>query len=589
MIQPPVVYGNGAIAGYKYFNFDGAPAEGESTSLQLDLIPKGVDATIDVYMRTPEQVNTDVTANTKIGTFTLRKDMPQVTTTVAIPTPAVDEVDGQQGIFFKFNLSSNAICDFDNLKFLEGEGFFIDDFEGNLNHTLMLSSDGAKVLNKQGETWSDYAVTADITSLQGTLNLRFRQSDEDNYYNLAISKDKLELSSTLYGENTVLKSKNCNIGEDAFTLVVDNVKSSIAVRVNGAMLLTVKNDDHLIGGVGFVIDKGNAAAINEAKVDQVEVGDSHFTPPDDGGETSDRTDSISIDSAPLEGLTAGNTQYQVTVEGNNVPAVTASSTDPDVKVSVAQASAVPGTAIIRFIDQNGNAKTYTVSFKGQEVEIPMIDSVLPEGWEAFGTGTDLVTADSDGIKLNATQGGDYPNVSPAFPAIQKNDVFEGNWQFDVNMQSDKELNGTGLGSGANYQAYGPALYKDTDNYMRFMVQCESWNGNKPKILLKGKNNGSEFEIGNKEISGAIVTFRLVKTGDMLSGYFSADGTQYQTMGNAKALSFWSESKPQVFATKVFGQTEFAVTVKSIKTTDLGETITLFADQTDIRDGGCGHR
>ena len=120
----------GSIAGFKYFNFDlDKPYSGE-TSLEIELIPQGVTATIDVYLRPTSAADTAVTrkdgvvtsvgkGSKKIGTFELTKDMAQELTTLSVPTPEVDELDGQWGVFFVFNSkSSRSVCEFYGMQFV---------------------------------------------------------------------------------------------------------------------------------------------------------------------------------------------------------------------------------------------------------------------------------------------------------------------------------------------------------------------------------------------------------------------------------------------------------------------------------------
>jgi len=121
---------NGVVAGVKYFNFDKEAQTNHKTKLQLKLSPKGVDGSIDVFMRPTTAVNTPVVktggvitsvgeGSFKIGTVALSADMSQTMTTFEIDASKVDELDGQWGLFFTFNSSSSeAICDFDTMKFV---------------------------------------------------------------------------------------------------------------------------------------------------------------------------------------------------------------------------------------------------------------------------------------------------------------------------------------------------------------------------------------------------------------------------------------------------------------------------------------
>lgn len=118
------------IAGFKYFNFDIEAPEGKSTSLEIEVIPGGTDAVIDVYIRPKSAVNTPAEktdgiitsvgkGSKKIATFTLTEDMPQELTTLKIATPEIDELDGEWGIFFVFESKRNrSVCDFYTMQFV---------------------------------------------------------------------------------------------------------------------------------------------------------------------------------------------------------------------------------------------------------------------------------------------------------------------------------------------------------------------------------------------------------------------------------------------------------------------------------------
>ena len=121
-----------AVLGVKYLNFDlDAPYDGAS-ELEIELIPQGVDATIDAYLRPASAVNTPVSwsagaiasvgaGSVKIGSFELTADMPREMTTLRIPAPAADEVEGQWGLFFVFRArSGGSICELYSMRFVGG-------------------------------------------------------------------------------------------------------------------------------------------------------------------------------------------------------------------------------------------------------------------------------------------------------------------------------------------------------------------------------------------------------------------------------------------------------------------------------------
>ena len=96
------------VVGMTYFDFNTEGPEGSSSALNIELIPNGVNATMNVWLQSGDipdsQKRTFSTANaTKIGEIKLTADMPKEMTTLTVDTPYVDQVDGKYGVFFTFS------------------------------------------------------------------------------------------------------------------------------------------------------------------------------------------------------------------------------------------------------------------------------------------------------------------------------------------------------------------------------------------------------------------------------------------------------------------------------------------------------
>ena len=593
---------DGAVAGIKYFNFDGAAPEG-GTSLQLELIPRGVDATIDVYLRPTSAANTPVVrengvitsvgeGSEKIGSVTLTSDMPQVMTALEIPTPAVDEKDGQWGLFFVFNGGSGSnICDFYNVQFLSGNGFFQDSFDAGLDLWQVAGQaaarDGAleltgaaQAVSRAGITWTDYALKARVEELSGALQVRFRQSNEENYYSLEVTEDALTLSTTVFGETTVL-GRAAHRFAPPYDIAVDAVGDSLSVRLNGSMLLNLRDDSQEIGGVGFAAQEGASAQIA-----QVSVGDSTFTPPPAEEETQTREDAIFLDGAPLEGFAADTASYSIQVEGD-APVVSATSTDRNVVVGVQQADSVPGSAQVRFLAADGSVRSYSLLFYRGPEDIPVTGGEMPAQLaypeQATDTGKNLVSFTENGIVLDVQQGGDFPSVPNNYPAVEVQKSLAGNWQFDVQFEADREMDREHLGDGeSNYQCYGIGINAENGNTLRAIIQNVDWDGDKQKALFDYKENNAALAESSFEVPGTTAYFRLVKSDGALTCYYSGDGVDYRVMSSGVKLSQAMENvKIQLFGSKVFGQTAFETTIRSIQFTDLPEASEPSQDQLDV--------
>ena len=110
-----------SVVGLKYFDFNTEAPKGSSSSLNVTLIPRGVNATMHVWLRPASDVNvTPFTENCiELGQIKLTADMPQERTTINLETPQVDKVDGKWGVFYSFsNVSGNSdIADLYDMQF----------------------------------------------------------------------------------------------------------------------------------------------------------------------------------------------------------------------------------------------------------------------------------------------------------------------------------------------------------------------------------------------------------------------------------------------------------------------------------------
>jgi len=570
---------NNAVIGYKYFNFDGAPPAGKTTQLELGLQPLGQDAKIEVYLRGPELANTN-NLGEKIGEFELKADMPQEYTTLRIPVPRVDEVDGLQGIFFKFvapNAGNNNLCELWDLQFVIEDKMFEDDFENDLSSwsvngevgiddgAMILSGEGSQAIGKVGERWDNYCFETNVKSLDGVLNVRFRQSDRNNYYELAVSNNKLELYSSLYGKKSLLQTRDFNIGNGPFKLTVDAVEDVLSVRVGPTLALTTKNDDHEIGTIGFAVATGGSVAIESVKVSK-----SVYSPQAVYVEPRPVRDNLTLNGNPISGFSSDIRTYFVEVpQDGEIPQLGASSDYDDVMVTVIQADGVPGTAIARFLDTE-ETRTYYVKF------IPTDDKIirtqqsfaglteLPEGWRYFNTSEIArgnVGFDSEGILLTApgtVEREDYPSnpETAQFPHIELIDVIEGDWEVTAEFEN---VSDDVSGGGGAYGGFGFGLLTPGGAYVKLMRM----NGNSVQMAGTGM---SEF---NASYPGSTLWLRLRKVGNTVTGYRSLDGVTWVRHGGYVLDDSFNDAHVQIFATTNMGTKTFTVRAKNFWSASLG--------------------
>jgi len=569
-----------AVIGYKYFNFDGTAPEGKTTQLELGLQPLGQDAKIEVYLRGPELANTN-NLGEKIGEFELSADMPQEYTTLRIPVPRVDEVDGLQGIFFRFvapTAGNNDLCELWDLQFVIEDRMFEDEFENDLTNwsvngevaiddsALILSGEGSQAIGKVGERWDNYCFETNVKSLNGVLNVRFRQSDRKNYYELAVSNNKLELYSSLYGEKSLLQTRDFNIGNGPFKLTVDAVGDVLSVRVGPTLALTTKNDDHEIGTVGFA-----AAPDGSAAIESVTVSKSVYSPQAVYVPPRPVRDNLTLNGSPIPGFSSDIRTYFVEVpDDGEIPQLGASSDYADVMVTAIQADGVPGTAIARFLDTE-ETRTYFVKFIPSDDQIIRTQqsfaglTELPEGWRYFNTSEIArgnVAFDSEGILLTApgtVEREDYPSnpETAQFPHIELINTIEGDWEVTAEFEN---VSDDVSGGGGAYGGFGLGLLTPGGAYVKFMRM----NGNSIQMAGTGM---SEF---NYSFSTPNLWLRLRKVGNTVTGYRSRDGIQWEYHGGYVLDDSFNDAHVQIFATTNMGTKTFTVRAKNFWTADLGE-------------------
>ena len=110
---------DGSIVGYKYFNFDAKRLDTkENLMLCVNLIPEGIDGTIEVMMDRPWESQ----GGKKIGEAELKADMPKTITTMAIGISDEAKENGLAGkhaiyLIFKSDTKEKSLCTLQDLVF----------------------------------------------------------------------------------------------------------------------------------------------------------------------------------------------------------------------------------------------------------------------------------------------------------------------------------------------------------------------------------------------------------------------------------------------------------------------------------------
>ncbi len=110
--NPIVNVKNNSIIGYKYYNFDALA--GEMHRIQVDLIPKGADGTIDIMVDAPSKAEGGI----KIGIIHLSSKTPPLIKAYSASLYGLNKIKGKRAIYLVCKSDSDKeICEIFHLKF----------------------------------------------------------------------------------------------------------------------------------------------------------------------------------------------------------------------------------------------------------------------------------------------------------------------------------------------------------------------------------------------------------------------------------------------------------------------------------------
>ena len=107
---------DGSVVGYKYFDFRKTHGK-KNLMLELNLIPQGVDADVEIWAVRPKATEGGV----KIGAFTLKADMPEKLCTVSVDVSPLAARNAKEALFFVFKskLKNQSICEIEGFRFVD--------------------------------------------------------------------------------------------------------------------------------------------------------------------------------------------------------------------------------------------------------------------------------------------------------------------------------------------------------------------------------------------------------------------------------------------------------------------------------------
>ena len=222
------------------------------------------------------------------------------------------------------------------------------------------------------------------------------------------------------------------------------------------------------------------------------------------------------------------------------PKVEAVAADPAIDVTVKQADAVPGTAVVTLHDGlTGDSRQVTVNFGAKGVSDTFRKGALNKAWRWVREDPAAWTlSTADGLVLTAGKGDIALGSNSASNILLQS--ANSDWTAEAKMK--------GVPAPPAQNA-GIVAYQCDDNFVKF-VRSATFNFRRPaepgaapspgQLQLLVEENGQQKSVVNLPLDGIVgadgaLWLRLDKQGDCYTAWYSVDGKKFEKMGTAQAV------------------------------------------------------
>ncbi|HBF35858.1 MAG TPA: hypothetical protein DDW50_00880 [Firmicutes bacterium] len=226
------------------------------------------------------------------------------------------------------------------------------------------------------------------------------------------------------------------------------------------------------------------------------------------------------------GPTVYTYNMQLPVGLTAIPQVTATATDPGATLSIVQATALPGKALIT-VSIGGSQSVYTVNFTYNVTGSDEFNNgVLGAQWHWVreDPASWSLTSNPGSMMISPRQGDLYGTATDARNILLQN--ASGDWTIETKLTGS-------IRPHATYQQGGLIVYQNDDNYLK--LEWEATGSSSSVIQVLKETNGSDtsaFSINGDAVSSSTNTvwFRIVKSGSNYTSYYSTDGSSFTLIG-----------------------------------------------------------
>lgn len=115
--NPVVNNTNGSVVGYKYFNFDSTYGLKSGLKIALDVLPEGIDCTIDIMVDSPWEA----CGGKKVGSMRIMKEMSSKMRTVTADVSPLTTIKGKHAIYLVISseVDAQSVCEIHTVGFVK--------------------------------------------------------------------------------------------------------------------------------------------------------------------------------------------------------------------------------------------------------------------------------------------------------------------------------------------------------------------------------------------------------------------------------------------------------------------------------------
>ena len=367
-----------------------------------------------------------------------------------------------------------------------------------------------------------FEIGASSRDIKGEVTATMSGSFDAKLFTVVAESDQIVFEP---GESTQT-SLTASLSDDSF---IDLDEAEISYKSNNSRVATVDKS-----GKVTTHNPGIASIFAYVTYDGVTKSDSYPVKmmPDLSPET------VAVNGQSIQGFNPETKAYSYLLENTSrVPQITASAVNEGVAVEIEQAEAIPGTAVINFIDYNTYQKnTYYVNFdvasKSDE-----FNGTLGSQWEWVREDASKYSLSSNSGALTITsQPGDVSEGSNSGKNLLLQSA-NNDWSIETKLVASR--------TPAQPENAGILAYQDDDNFVKLMfravIKTTRQTGVQPGTIdLLVEENGIAKSAGSfnlqKEVIGDNPLFlKLDKKGSTYTAFYSLDGETWEELGSDAIL------------------------------------------------------